>query len=205
MYPPKQVLSDYLKFNAKKISTIEKILNNIEDFSHFMFFSPSRTAQNGLNFITKEDEMLLCSLPYDENNENIFDMFRFIYILLNEEFSNFKSEKIIPNLFNVIMPKYNSSNLKHLFEFTICTNLNISLNQYHKIEGLLKKNNKFFFSHIIFKISKPASYLTFIIKEIYEFIRMRTDKGEMVLFLRQDMMDLDLLKQNQKKIGDLLK
>ncbi len=71
-------------------------------------FTPSKIASNGLNFFTKEDENNLCK---KEQTEEILDVFRIIYIILNENYSDIPNNKLIENLFNNVMPKLKVENL----------------------------------------------------------------------------------------------
>jgi hypothetical protein len=71
-------------------------------------FTPSKIASNGLNFFTKEDENNLCK---KEQTEEILDVFRIIYIILNENYSDLPNNKLIENLFNSVMPKLKVENL----------------------------------------------------------------------------------------------
>lgn len=82
-----------------KEDTIENYLNR--------GFIPSKTAQNSLNFLTKEDENNLYKLS---NNEQIQNLFRLIYILLKEDYESISPENLITNLSKNIFPKYNVEN-----------------------------------------------------------------------------------------------
>jgi hypothetical protein len=63
-----------------------------------IYFNPSRTAQNGINFVTKDliEELKNCE------NERIKDLFRLLCILVGEEFN--KSQPI-RSFFNSIATK----------------------------------------------------------------------------------------------------
>jgi hypothetical protein len=65
---------------------------------------PSKTAQNGLNFLTKEYENLIRTevTPLHQS------LFEIIYILILEKIPN---ENIADNLFNNLMPKYGVNSL----------------------------------------------------------------------------------------------
>lgn len=81
-------------------------------------FKPSKTAQNGLNFITKEDEAHLASMykdPSAEIHEDIITIFKVIYILIKQKQDKTVPHLIIDNLINNIMPKYKIENLSKNF------------------------------------------------------------------------------------------
>ncbi len=71
-------------------------------------FTPSKTAQNGLNFVTKDEENNLCK---KEQPEEILNVFRLVYILLNEPLINIPPQKLIENLTTVVFEKLGVENL----------------------------------------------------------------------------------------------
>lgn len=71
-------------------------------------FTPSKTAQNGLNFVTKDEENNLCK---KEQSEEILNVFRLVYILLNEPYSQITPQKMIENLLTVVFEKISVENL----------------------------------------------------------------------------------------------
>jgi hypothetical protein len=77
-------------------------------------FFPSRTAQNGLNFITPDDEH---ALSIKEQPEVIINMFKLIYLYLGESYDTQTNQTLIAHLINNIQPKYNVDNLSNLFVY----------------------------------------------------------------------------------------
>jgi hypothetical protein len=74
-------------------------------------FAPSKTASNGLNFITREEENNL--IKKEQQNE-VLNIFRSIYIIINESYEGIPSNKIIENLLIGIFQKRKIENLsKH--------------------------------------------------------------------------------------------
>ena len=71
-------------------------------------FTPSKTAQNGLNFVTKDEEHNLCK---KEQPEEILNVFRLIYILINEPYTQIPPQKLIENLTSGIFEKLGAENL----------------------------------------------------------------------------------------------
>jgi hypothetical protein len=67
-------------------------------------FAPSKVAMSGLNFFNKEEEM---NLATKENSpEEILNVFRLIFIMLNENVDNVHPNKYIDYLVTEIFPKY---------------------------------------------------------------------------------------------------
>jgi hypothetical protein len=75
-------------------------------------FRPSKTAQNCLNFIKTEEEKMLYSINI---TDDIWDMFRIIYILLN--ILPPTREQCVIYLYDTIMKEYdfNSISIIHLY------------------------------------------------------------------------------------------
>lgn len=65
-------------------------------------FTPGKTAQSGLAFVTKEEENNLCK---KDQPEEILNVFRIIYLIIGEDIESVPSNKLIDNLINVVMPR----------------------------------------------------------------------------------------------------
>jgi len=91
-------LSRYLTDN-----TLESLINKQ--------FNPSKTAQNGLNFVTKEEEN---NLLKKDQPEEILNVFRLIYILLNEDYKDITPQKIIENLNTKIFARMGVENISKI-------------------------------------------------------------------------------------------
>jgi hypothetical protein len=71
-------------------------------------FTPTKTAEHGLSFIKKEDELNLTkSWPGDD----VIEVFKFIYVLIDENLEDLEPDYFIENLFINIMPKLGYSNI----------------------------------------------------------------------------------------------
>jgi hypothetical protein len=71
-------------------------------------FAPSKTASNGLNFITKEEEN---NLMKKEQQNEVLNIFRCIYIIINESYVGIPSNKLIENLIIGIFQRRKIENL----------------------------------------------------------------------------------------------
>lgn len=130
IYPPKAVLKD----STRQIYTIMLELESYLSYYylHTNFeniikngFIPSKTSQNNLNFIYKDDEKNLLNIDL---NDDIIDSFKFIYILLKLNFNEISNEMLIRNLIQNIFPKLTLTDFsKNLFYFRISlSNLHFS-------------------------------------------------------------------------------
>lgn len=75
-------------------------------------FKLNKTSTNSLNFVNKDQEKGLLAKP---NPDLILDVIRFIYIVLNEDYSGLEGNSIIENLFDKIYTKYNITSLSKSF------------------------------------------------------------------------------------------
>jgi hypothetical protein len=66
---------------------------------------------NGLNFVNKEEEGNLCT---KQQPEEILNVFRIVYLLINEDINSVPQNKLIDNLINQIMPKLGVDNLSKI-------------------------------------------------------------------------------------------
>lgn len=84
-YNFRNILEDYRHILIEKISKLESTFSQTHKETQFMLnkqFEPSKTAQNGLNFITKEDEISLANERI--NNDEVINIFKIIFILLKQ-------------------------------------------------------------------------------------------------------------------------
>ena len=100
MHQIKQEKASYLKAKHSILEEAYKEYVKEDSIKNYlsMEFIPSKTAQNCLNFINKEEERKLSKL---QDNEEIVNVFKVIYILLNKDIVEFP----IDNLINNIIPR----------------------------------------------------------------------------------------------------
>lgn len=75
-------------------------------------FVPSKTGKNGLNFVRSEDELNLVS---KEQQDEIYEFFKVIYILLKVPYTELPKNELITNLKSNLFPKYNVDSFSKLF------------------------------------------------------------------------------------------
>lgn len=74
-------------------------------------FNPSKTAINSLNFISKEEES---NITKKEQTEEVYNILRLLYIILNEGYQDTPSIKLAERLYMEIFPKYKVDNMSIL-------------------------------------------------------------------------------------------
>ena len=73
-------------------------------------FKPSKTSQNGLKFITNDDEIDLINRDICDD---VNDVFKIVYIILKQRFDCIPKYNIVKNLYNDTMPKLKVKNLSN--------------------------------------------------------------------------------------------
>ena len=122
LYPTNKIIQDYKSFLEKEISKLGKyLIEETKDLEICSFdtlensFVPTKTAINGLNFISKKEFENLKN--YEIENEIIFDFVKIIYVLLKEEYLQIKKEDLMKNLFDKILRKYNIDHISKYYQF----------------------------------------------------------------------------------------
>ena len=175
-----KVLYLHEKNNLEKIKEVyekEKEKNELKIKKENLeksFFIPSKTALNSLIFITKEEMSNL----KNNNSVEIGLIFKLIYIIIDENYNeNTTNTKLIENFIKVILLKYKVKDLKNLL-INYCnknTNLNLNQTKIDKIKSILNQNQKLISNIDIKKINRPISYITYLLKEIHDYINNKND------------------------------
>lgn len=171
-------------------------------------FLPSKTAQNGLNFVTKDEET---NLAVKEQPEEILNLFKLIYIILNEDYSSLESNTLIQNLVQNIYPKLNVENLsmffltpESLFLNYISKNTILTDDQYNQMTGLLQNYPKLLSSSDLMKINRCVSYLTFILKEFNDYATAKLSDGTPACQVRKAKNSVEPIKKQIENLKGYL-
>ena len=122
-YPYIELMNDYSIIIRQKIKHLRKNINsfislhNIRNTSLLSNrFQLTKTAQNCLNFLTKQEEGRLQHKFREENNSEILvDIIRIIYILLDKDPEDFLVEKLMENMIDNILVEYGVDSLSKFF------------------------------------------------------------------------------------------
>ena len=137
-------------------------------------FIPSRTALNSLIFVTKEE---ISNLKNNTSVE-IGLIFKLIYIIIDENYNeNITTSKLIENFIKVVLLKFKVKDLKNLI-IQYCnkySNLNLNHTKIDKIKNIINQNPKIISNKEIKKINRPLSYITYLLKEINDYINNKND------------------------------
>jgi len=174
----KFLLDDKKNELKNKIKELESFLNNYGDLQNILAkeFNPSKTAQNSLVFVKKEEIEKIISkgnIVVEINN-----VFKILLYLFDEPFDeSLENEKLLNFFVNEIMVnKYNAKDLKTIALNYISKHkdLNNSKEKYDKIEAIISQDKKYVSSVDMAKIHRIVSYCTLLIKECHEFLNLKT-------------------------------
>ena len=120
-YPARIVLRDYSYLLNDNVKCLENHLtfyfNQPENESKVnKVFAPSKTAQNGLNFLSKEDEAKLIKEDFSSlpAHQEIISSFKIILILLKQNYEIFEDNELPKALLTIIMKKFKIESLSKI-------------------------------------------------------------------------------------------
>lgn len=85
----------------------------------------------------------------------------------------------------------------------ISKNTNITTKQFEQITELIKERPKILSSADLLKINRSMSYMTFILKEIYEYITAKLSDGTALFSLREAKREINELNERINKLKSL--
>jgi len=166
-------LEERLKTYMNDNETKELVING---------FIPSKTAQNGLNFISTTDEKNLANTT--QPNE-IINIFKIMFLMMNEPLHNLNEQDLIKHLMTRIYPRVGIDNIKSLFLQCIVKIDYFSQEQLDKLNALTGNNPKVFFSGELLKVNKTVSFFSFFLKEFYDYCMSKSFDGTYIFKIRK--------------------
>jgi hypothetical protein len=180
---PREIVENYYHSIKKSILAVSSELakNKVDENILKKKFSPSKTAQNGLNFFTKENENYLLK----SDSKEAKDILKLIYILLNEKYDHLSDTHLGLFLLKNILPRYkveniskNFSNIEMLFLNVIYEKVfssnEINESQSTQFNEIIQNRQELIQPYMISVICLPASFLCFSLKEIHEVLALRS-------------------------------
>ena len=175
-YPKKSLHKELLSYYEAKLNYNTSFINKYDLRGIMVQFVPSKKAQNGLNFVTKEEEKYLLR---KEQTFEITNLFVLILILLNEPIPSITSSKdFLNNFFTLIYPKYNVITMKNLFMDYIVVKLpSLHITIVESFMNYIQSHPNILDRSIILSINQSISYMTFVLNEIHSYLSMQTADG----------------------------
>ena len=173
----KFLLDDKKQEIKTKINELETFLNNYGDLESYLSkeFTPSKTAQNSLIFVKKEEiENIIKKGDIPPEIINIFKLLFLIFDIPVDE--SLEGENLLNYFIQEVMEKNDVKDLKTLALNYISKNkdLNITKEKFDKINAIISADEKVLSSVDIAKICRNISYSTLLIRECNEFMNSKT-------------------------------
>jgi len=206
-FATKQVLIQKTIFDHEKMtmflhSLIKHFLED-ENLIHMLNksqFIPSKTAQNSLNFILNDEEKNLIT----NQNPDVINLFKLVYLMIDEPFELIEDSKIIENLFISVFKRLKVANLKQFFLNYMIKCLNFKSDKIDCLNDFINKNPKLITPFEFNKINKICSFISIFLKEIYEFTCMKTSEGISLTKIRKTYLKYNELKGKIQKMKCLI-
>ena len=141
-----------------------------------------------------------------EQKPDIINVFKLIYLYLNEDLLQFTNINLIENLIGNICRKYQVSSLskikfkKEFLLLNVVIRNYVKLDQFTKIREFINKNPSCLNSLNLIRSNKPVSYITFILNEFYEFLQLKAEDGTLIISIKEMKSNLE---ENLVKIEKL--
>ena len=183
----KYLLDDKKKEVQAKADEIEKFLNNYGDLNTYLTkeFSISKKAINSIQFFKKKEEEEILKMP--EIPKEVGMVLKCIYYLIDENFDeNMGNKELFENMLNNILTRNEDKTFKSLLVNYFNQNkyLNLTKEKFDKINNLINDNNTILNMIAMTKLSRPVSLFCFLLKEVYDYINLKTLDGQYYFDLR---------------------
>ena len=184
----KFLLDDKKKEAQDKASEIEKFLNNYGDLNNYLTkeFSLSKKAINSIQFFKKKEEEEILKMA--EIPKEVGMILKCIYYILDEPFDeSINNKELFENLFNNIVTKNEDKTFKSLFVnyFNNHKYLNLNKEKFDKINNIINENNTITNMIAMTKMCRPISLFCFMLKEVHDYINLKTLDGQFYYDLRE--------------------
>ena len=158
--------------------------------------------QNSLNFLNKEEEKKLSS---KEQKIEIINIFKFLLLILGEDIYKIEDKNIINYTFKDIYNKYNVNNIKDLVLKIALENLQkLKLEQIENIKSLINDKEDILSPAMLLRLNRSVSYMTFILRDFYNYLFLKTEDGTKLYEIRAGIQDYDNLGEKIKKLKSIL-
>ena len=209
---PNNILNDYLPIIQSKIEDKEQKLQLSEEDRKFIdkiASYPSKTAQTGLNVLTKEKESELINKE-DSISQSLVKM---IYICAGEEYTDTFSS--IKEAYDNLFTKYKVNSIKSLFSDVIYKLIYYDLIDesksftvdIEKIINCIESNKELITDSLANNTNKTFSYIAFSIEEICDYLK-EYDKIKYDSDIKKkikEQIDINSLKKMKESIAEKVK
>ena len=192
----------------KKADEIKSFLNNYGDLNTYLTkeFSLTKKAMSSLSIFKKKEEEEV--LKNQELPDEVGRILKCLYYLLDEKFDeNYNVKELFENLLKNILEKNEDKTFKGLLVSYFNKNkfLNLTQEKAENINKIINENNNILNMIMITKMCRPISLFCFLLKEVYDYINLKTSDGHYYYELRaknkqlQEYLDFIYLYDNNGK------
>ena len=192
----------------KKADEIKSFLNNYGDLNTYLTkeFSLTKKAMSSLSMFKKKEEEEV--LKNQELPDEVGRILKCLCYLLDEKFDeNFNAKELFENMLKNILEKNEDKTFKGLLVNYFNKNkfLNLTQEKAENINKIINGNNNILNMIMITKMCRPISLFCFLLKEVYDYINLKTSDGHYYYELRaknkqlQEYLDFIYLYDNNGK------
>ena len=172
----------------KKAKEIESFFNNYGDLNTYLTkeFSVTKKAMSSLSMFKKKEEEDL--LKNAELPNEVGRILKCIYYLLDEKFEeNLNSKQLFENIVTNILEKNEDKTFKGLLVNYFNKNkfLNLTKEKAENINKIINENNNILNMITMTKMCRHISLFCFLLKEIYDYINLKTSDNHYYYELRE--------------------
>lgn len=129
-----------------------------------------------------EDQLLEKNQP-----QEIVNLIKIILIFLNESYEEVLDENICSFLLNEVLIKYNINSLKGLFTDYFPDKISLTKESIEKVRMLTDDYPLLFNPSDLIKVNKGMSFLTFVLKDIKEYVLKRIETNQQSIIYYEDL------------------
>ena len=183
----KYLLNDKKKAVQNKADEIEKFLNEYGELNFFLTkeFSLSRKGMLSIQFFKKKEEEEIQKMA--EIPKEVEMIIKCIYYIIDEPFDErMNSKQLYENLISNVLSKTEDKTFKSLLEkyFEHNKYLNLTKEKCDKINNIINENNVILNMITMTKLCRPISLFCFFLKDVHDYINLRTLDGQYYYNLR---------------------
>ena len=171
------LLDDKKKEIKAKITELETFLNKYGDLETYLSkeFAPSKSAQNSLMFVKRDEiEKIIKNGDIPPEIVKIFKLLFYIFDIPFDE--SLENENLLNYFLEEVMDKNNVKELKSIASNYLSNHkdLNLTKEKFEKLNSIISSDEKVVSSVDIAKICRNISYCTLLIREVNEFMNLKT-------------------------------
>ena len=183
----KYLLYDKKKEVQEKVDRIEYFLNRYSELNTYLTkeFTLTKKANQSIKFFNKKEEEEIRQMA--EIPKEVIMIIKCIYYIIDEPFDeSMNGKQLYENLISNVLSKNEDKTFKSLLDnyFEHNKYLNLTKEKYDKINNIINENNVILNMITMTKMCRPISLFCFFLKEVHDYINLKTLDGQYYFDLR---------------------